>query len=102
MENQESYFDGSLLQLIGYNILTFLLSLCTLGIGVPWAVCMMERWECKHTVVEGRRLYFDGTGLGLFGSYLKWFLLSIVTLGIYALWIPIKMRKWTTSHKMFA
>jgi len=39
-----SYFDGGLLQLIGWNILGILLTLITLGIGFPWAICMKYRW----------------------------------------------------------
>ena len=43
MKNQESYFDGGLLQLIGYNILGILVTICTLGICLPWAYCMIYR-----------------------------------------------------------
>ncbi len=40
----------------------------TLGIATPWAVCTMQNWKTKHTVVDGQRLYFDGTGAQLFGN----------------------------------
>ena len=40
----------------------------TLGIATPWAVCMMQNWKTKHTVVDSQRLYFDGTGAQLFGN----------------------------------
>ena len=90
-EERESYFDGGLLQLIGWSLLGILLSVITLLIGVPWAVCMIERWKAKHTVIEGRRIAFDGTGGQLFGNYIKWFLLTIITLGIYGLWLGIKI-----------
>lgn len=93
-----SYFDGGLLQWIGWNLLGILLTVCTLGIGVPWAKCFVVNWETKHTVVDGRRLVFDGTGTQLFGNYIKWFLLTIVTLGIYSFWLTIKMKKWVTKH----
>ena len=63
MKNQESYFDGGLLQLIGYNILGILVTVFTLGICLPWAYCMIYRWETKHTVINGRRLEFDGTAV---------------------------------------
>ncbi len=39
MEN--SYFDGGLLQLIGWGILGFLITICTFGICFPWAICMI-------------------------------------------------------------
>lgn len=100
--SSESYFDGGLLQQIGWTLLGSILSAITLGLGVPWAVCFIESWKAKHTVIEGRRLAFDGTGLQLFGNYIKWFLLTIITLGIYGLWLGIKMRKWIVKHTHFA
>lgn len=98
----ESYFDGGLLQQLGWTILGVLLSTITLGLGVPWAVCFIESWKAKHTVIEGRRLAFDGNGLQLFGNYIKWFLLTVITLGIYSFWLNIKMTKWVVKHTHFA
>lgn len=97
-----SYFDGGLLQLIGWKLLGGLITIITLGICYPWAVCMIYRWETKHTVVDGKRLVFDGTAWQLFGSWIKWFLLTIITLGIYGFWIGIKTKKWITKHTHFA
>lgn len=97
----KSYFDGSLLQLIGYQILGFLVTAFTLGICAPWAVTMIENWKAKHTVIDGRRLYFDGTALSLFGQWIKWLLLTIITLGIYGFWVRIKMLEWVTEHTHF-
>ena len=51
---EKSYFDGGLLQLIGWNLSGFFITICTVGICYPWAVCMVYNWEIKHTVVEGR------------------------------------------------
>lgn len=48
MENN-SYFDGGLLQLLGWRILGALVTAITLGICYPWAVCMVYNWEIKHT-----------------------------------------------------
>ena len=94
----ESKFSGGLLGLIGTNIIVFLLSVCTLGLAVPWGVCIKQGWIAKHTILEGRQMYFDGNGAQLFGNYIKWFLLSIITLGIYTLWLSINIRKWVTKH----
>lgn len=96
MEN--SKFDGGLLGLIGIGILRGLLSLITLGIGAPWAICLKEKWYVSHTIIDGKRLYFDGTGGQLFGNYIKWFLLTLITLGIYSFWLSIKMKQWVTKH----
>ena len=94
----ESKFTGGLLGLIGINILQGLIMFLTLGLAVPWAVCMKERWIAKHTILDGRQVYFDGTGGQLFGNYIKWFLLTIITLGIYGFWLDIKMKQWIVKH----
>jgi len=99
---EESYFDGRLLQLIGWRLITFFVSLITLGFALPWAVCSMYRWEMKHMVINGKRLRFDGKAMSLFWTWIKWILLSIITIGIYGLWIPIKLKKWVTKHTHFA
>jgi len=39
---KESYFDGRILDYIGYSILVALIFKLTLGIAKPWAVCMMQ------------------------------------------------------------
>lgn len=101
MEESKSYFDGGLLQLIGWKILGALVTVCTLGICYPWAFTMLYNWEVKHTVINGKRLQFDGTAVQLFGNWIKWFLLTIITIGIYGLWLPIKLKKWKTMHTSF-
>ncbi len=99
--SSDSYFDGGLLQLIGWNILGFIITLFTLGICYPWALCMVYRWEIKHTVINGKRLQFDGSAVGLFGLWIKWFLLAIITIGIYLLWVGISLKKWKVKHTHF-
>lgn len=100
METQ-SYFDGGLLQKIGWSIVGTLITICTLGICYPWAKCLLISWETEHTVIGGKRLYFDGHAGQLFGNWVKWVLLTIITIGIYGLWVPIKMKKWITKHTCF-
>ena len=101
MKNQESYFDGGLLQLIGYNILGILVTIFPLGICLPWAYCMIYRWEAKHTVINGRRLEFDGTAVQLFGNWLKWLCLTVITFGIYGFWVNIRLKQWKVKHTHF-
>lgn len=93
-----SWFDGGLLQYIGWHILGFIVTVITLGICYPWACCWIYGWEVKHMIINGRRLRFTGTGIGLFFTWLKWLLLTIITIGIYGLWVPIKIKKWKVSH----
>lgn len=96
-----SFFDGGLLQLIGWNVLGLLITVFTLGICFPWAICMIYRWKARHTVIEGRRLKFKGTAAGLFGMWIKWFVLTIITLGIYGFWVYIFLEQWKTKHTVF-
>ncbi|MBO5850756.1 MAG: DUF898 family protein [Clostridia bacterium] len=95
---KDSKFDGGLLGLIGISILAGLIGVITLGLGVPWAICLKEKWYAGHTIIDGKRLVFDGNGGQLFGNYIKWFLLTIITFGIYGLWLGIKMKQWTVKH----
>lgn len=97
----ESYFDGGLFQLIGWRIIGTLITAVTLGLGFPWALCLIYDWEAKHTVINGKRLEFDGSAVQLFGTWIKWILLLIVTLGIYSFWIQIDLKKWKTKHTHF-
>ena len=102
VQTEKSYFDGGLLQLIGWQILGGLVTALTLGICYPWAICMIYRWEAKHTVINGRRLKFNGTAMQLLGNWIKWLLLTIITLGIYSFWLNIKLIQWKTKHTEFA
>ena len=94
----KSEFTGGLLGLIGIKILCFLVIIITIGLGIPWAICISQRWYAKHTIIDGQQLHFDGKAIQLFGNYIKWLLLTIITLGIYSFWLGIKMHKWVILH----
>ncbi|MGO1468592.1 MAG: DUF898 family protein [Tissierella sp.] len=96
-----SYFDGGLFQLIAWSILGFLITLFTLGICYPWALCMVYGWRINHTVIEGNRLKFTGSAVGLFGHWIKWLLLTIITFGIYGFWVRISLEKWKVKNTRF-
>ena len=96
--DDSSYFDGSVLGYFGRSLLVVLISTITLGFGMFWGVCYLERWYCSHTVIDGERLKFVGGGLEYFGQYLIWMLLTIVTLGIFSLWVPGKELKWMIAR----
>lgn len=97
----DSKFDGGLLGLIGHNILCSLIITFSLGIATPFAVCIKQNWETKHTIINGKRLMFKGKGINLLGRFVLWILLSIVTLGIYLLWVSINMKKWVIKNTDF-
>lgn len=77
---ERSYFDGTVLQLVGYSLLAGLLTAVTFGIGYPWALCMLKRWETRHTYIEARRLQFDGKGLQLLGMWIMLALIPLIVL----------------------
>ena len=93
-----SEYTGTLWGLMGVTVLQYLLTVLTLGIGAPWAICIKQRYLASRTVIDGQRLYFDGTGGALFCAYAWWFLLVILSLGIYGLWLNLKLRKWMIAH----
>lgn len=97
-----SYFDGGLLSLIGWSLLGTIITIFTLGICYPWALCMVYGWKINHTVIEGRRLRFNGSAVGLFGNWIKWFLLCVITIGIYGFWLGIALEKWKVKNTTFA
>ncbi len=101
-KGDESYFDGGTLQLIGWRILASLLTTITFGFAFPWAMCMLQRWEVKHTVINGRRLKFTGKGVQLFGRYILWSFLTVITFGIYSIWFGLGMKKWVVKHTVYA
>ncbi|EIE7093690.1 hypothetical protein LDQ24_002001 [Listeria monocytogenes] len=96
-----SFFDGGLLQYICWTILGTLVTICTVGICYPWALCMVYGWKINHTVIEGRRLKFQGSAVGLFGHWIKWLLLTIITIGIYGFWVFIKLEDWKVKNTIF-
>lgn len=45
---KESYFDGGIIDYIGYSILVAIIFGLNLGIVTPWAVCMMQIENQTH------------------------------------------------------
>jgi len=101
MKQANSYFDGGLLQLIGWSLLGMIITALTFGICYPWALCMVYKWQIDHTVIEGKRLEFTGSAISLFGQWIKWLLLTIITFGIYGFWLGIALEKWKVENTKF-
>ncbi len=98
IEAEESFFDGDGFELFVKNLLLSLLSFVTCGIGAPWMLVNILKWEKDHTVIQGKRQTFNGTAMELFGLWIKWFLLTLVTCGVYAPFATVDYRKWVNSH----
>ena len=94
-------FDGGAGSYIGISIGAFFLTVITLGIAIPWAICMRYRWRSQHTIIDGRRVRFTGTGGGLFGNWIKWWLLCVITLGIYGFWVVPRLTRWVVEHQTY-
>ena len=99
--NQESEFDGKTIQLIGWTLLGYLVTICTLGILYSVAYAWIEGWKINHRIINGKSLCFDGNGFQLLGRWILWWLLSIVTFGIFLLFVPVRFEKWLTKHTHF-
>jgi hypothetical protein len=95
-------FDGQAGDFFVVYLLAMLLSIVTCYFGLPWAVCMVQRWSAEHTIVQGRRLKFTGNGGDLFIKWIIWYLLTAVTCGIYMFWMVPNFIRWITEHTDFA
>lgn len=98
---RNSFFDGGLLEWIGWSILGFIVTAISFGILYPWALVMVYGWKINHTVIDGHRLRFSGSAVGLFGNWIKWLGLTIITLGIYSFWVFIKLEDWKAKNTSF-
>ena len=98
---RNSFFDGGLLEWIGWSILGFIVTAISFGILYPWALVMVYGWKINHIVIDGHRLRFSGSAVGLFGNWIKWLGLTIITLGIYSFWVFIKLEDWKAKNTSF-
>ena len=98
---KNSYFDGGLFSSASKNILWFIITILSLGIFYPLAICMVYGRKINHTVVEGRWLIFNGSPIGLFGNWIKWLLLCIITFRIYSFLLFIALEKWEAKKYNF-
>ena len=97
----DSYFDGKVLDYIGWKLLANIITCVTLGIAAPWAKCMLYRYQFSHTIYNGKRLKFEGEGGDLFVKRFIWYFLTCITFGIYGWWVPAKKANWVISNLHF-
>lgn len=98
VDPENSKFDGSGIELLGYTILSFIVCTITCGIAAPWMICKIYKWKVSHTVINGKRLTFTGNGASLLGHWILWELLTIVTCGIYGFFLHVALRKWELNR----
>ena len=98
LKENDSYFTGSVLGLIGINIITFLITVCSLGLLAPLADCIKTNWVLSHSIINRKVIEFNGNWLNLFVKRIVWLLLTIITFGIYGWFIEIKTIRWITKN----
>lgn len=96
-EDDNSYFDGGVLGMIGTHLLAGLV-MAVPFVGFAWSNIIVLRWEAKHTVVDSRRLVFTGTVGTFFLKYLLWGFLTGITFGIFGLFLPVKILRLETEY----
>lgn len=94
-------FRGSGFGYFWLLIWTTVISVITFGLYFPWAYSAQQRWICRNTYVEGRRLRFDGTGIGFFFQLLIIMVLTTITFGLYAPWGYCQFKRWETENTVF-
>lgn len=97
----DSYFDGKVLEYIGWKLLSYLITCASAGIAYPWGKCLLYRYQFSHTIYNGKRLKFEGNGGDLFVNRFKWIFLTLITFGIYGWWVPAKKANWVISKLHF-
>jgi uncharacterized membrane protein YjgN (DUF898 family) len=95
------YFDGGAGSYLVTGIRAAFITICTFGMGFPYALVLLERWRAKHTYINGQRLMFSGTGIGLFALLIKLCLLCFITFGIYSFWAVPRLQEWKVEHTDF-
>ena len=100
-KSERFYFDGGAISFVGTGLIAIAITVCTFGIGFPFALVLLERWRAKHTYIDGQRLMFSGSGLGLFALLIKSCLMCVITFGIYSLWVVPNIQEWKVEHTDF-
>ena len=55
-KQNNSYFDGTGGEYFVIWIVNFFVTLFTLGIMAPWAICRNLNWRKSHTVINGKKV----------------------------------------------
>lgn len=99
--NLRSIYKGTAGKLFFLRLGCLFLSLIPF-VGLPNAICIMQRYKCNNTEIVGMPLEFNGRPGELLGKLIVWGFLSIVTVGIYGLFVlPVRYQEWITAHTVF-
>lgn len=95
MDFSDCFYDGEVGERLGQALVAGLIITFTCGIGAPWAVVKLLKYDMEHTVIHGNRFAFNGTGAGYWGENAIVGLLMTITCGIYSAWGICRINKWT-------
>ena len=99
---QSSAFCGVTMDYVRILILQTILLIVTLGLAMPWVICLWGRWYYDNMIIDGKQVVFAGRGKKLFWRYILWSLLSVVTLGVWSFWMTVRILKWKAEYTYFA
>ena len=91
-------FTGTAASYLGTGILAYLVTIFSLGILFPLAICWIYEWEIDNLIVNGQRMKFTGSAIGLFGHWIKWWVFCLFTFGIYSFWVFPNLQKWKADN----
>ncbi|MFO0630306.1 MAG: DUF898 family protein [Polyangiales bacterium] len=91
-------YVGSLGQYVAALFVPTLITVCTLGFGMPWFLAKYNAYAAEHCEIDGARLSFHGNGGDLFGRWLLGSVLTCCTLGIYSAWLYSDVWAWTWEN----
>lgn len=101
LKDIQSEFVGSTGKWIGLSIGCFFLSLIPF-IGLPYAICIKQKWIMQHTKFVGMNMEFIGKTGDLFLNMFKWGFFFIITFTLYGLVVPMKFLQWKTKNTIFS
>lgn len=83
-------------------LITYLLTMVTFGVYLPWGVVRLMRFWQAHTVAQGTGVEYhlktELTGGQVFKAGLVGYLLTAITFGIYGPWLLVKLAALFLDH----
>ena len=99
--SRKSVFGGGYFDHNRRVLLQVFFTIITLGLAMPWVICMDQRWHLNNMIIDGKQVIFEGTGKKFFWRYILWCFLTIITLGLCAYWMAVKMLRWDAKYTHF-
>ena len=97
----DSYCDATVVAAAKVRAKSVAISVFSLGLAYPWALCTTYKAQIGHHVVCGKRMKFIGDPKELFSHWLFWWFLTVVTIGFYSLVVHTRMDQWKAANTVF-